>query len=147
MSQAPYLVVDASVALKWALDDEEAVAQAVALRDAGIGGEFQMLAPSLWLYEVSNGLVMAVRRGRLAPELGGQALQHILVLGVRLADPEAGDVYERAVRHGLTAHDAAYLALAEALDIPLWTGDRRFYEATRESVDRIHWIGDYSQGG
>jgi hypothetical protein len=34
----PYRVIDASVALKWALDDEEAVTQAVALRDAALRG-------------------------------------------------------------------------------------------------------------
>ena len=43
----PYAVVDASVSLKWALDDEEAVAEAVALRDAAIDGRFEMVAPSL----------------------------------------------------------------------------------------------------
>jgi len=59
-----YLVVDASVSLKWALDDEEAVPQAVALRDAAFRDGAQMVAPSLWLYEITNGLVTAVRRGR-----------------------------------------------------------------------------------
>jgi predicted nucleic acid-binding protein len=139
----PYIVVDASVSLKWTLNDEEAVDQAVALRDAAIGGRFEMLAPSLWLYEVANGLVVATRRGRLAPDIGAQVFKHLLIIGVRLADPEAPDVYEQALYYGVAAYDAAYLALAQALGVPLWTGDRRFYDTIRDRSDLVHWIGDY----
>ena len=95
-----YVVVDSSVSLKWALDDEEAVAEAVALRDNAISGQFQMVAPSLWLYEVTNGLVTATRRQRITRDLGAQALSHITSLGLQLADPEAVDVYEQALRTG-----------------------------------------------
>ncbi|HEY66595.1 MAG TPA: type II toxin-antitoxin system VapC family toxin [Caldilineae bacterium] len=139
-----YVVVDASVSLKWALDDEEAVDQAVALRDASVvERRFDMVVPSLWVYEVTNGLVTAVRRGRLVPEGGAQAMACMLALGIRLADPDPEDVYEKALRHGIAAYDAAYLALAEALDASLWTGDRRFYEKVGAATDRVHWIGDF----
>lgn len=144
-SPSPYVVVDASVSLKWALDDEEAVTQAIALRDAALRGHHRLVAPSLWLYEVTNGLVMAVRRRRLATEMGAQALRHLLTLGVRLADPAASDVYEQAVRYGLTAHDAAYLALAEALRAPLWTGDRRLHAAVQDATALVRWIGEYEE--
>lgn len=139
-----YVVVDASVSLKWALDDEDAVAEAIALRNAAIADEFEMVAPSLWSYEVTNGLIVAVRRRRLeSEEEGMQALSHILGLGVRLADPENIVVYDYALRYGIAAYDAAYLALAETLEAPLWTGDRPFYEAVRNTTTLVHWIGDY----
>lgn len=140
---AEYLVVDASVALKWALDDEEWVSQAVGLRDASLAGRWRMVAPSLWLYEVTNGLVTAVHRQRMAADTGLQALTLLQSLGVRLADPEAGEVYEAAVRFRVTAYDAAYLALATTLGADLWTGDRRFYDAVRQAAHRVRWIGDY----
>ncbi len=138
-----FLVVDASVSLKWALDDEEAVTQAVALRDAALAGSFRMVAPSLWLYELTNGLVSAVRRGRLTQEVGVEALSSLLGLGVELADPEATDVFEHAFRFGLAAYDSAYVALAHALGAQLWTGDRRFYEAASDRSTSVRWIGDY----
>lgn len=141
--RSSYVVVDASVSLKWALDDEDHVGEAVALRDAAIRGRFAMVAPSLWLYEVANGLAMAVRRSRLSPEIGGEALSHLLAVGVRLADPDVRDVYVQALRFDLTAYDAAYLALAEALGGPLWTGDQRLHGAVRHTVDFVHWIGSY----
>ena len=140
-----YVVVDASVSLKWALDDEEAVTQAVALRDAAFHDGVQMVAPSLWLYEITNGMVMAVRRGRVPPEMGKEALLHLLALEVRLADPAPGDIYEQALRYGITSYDAAYLALASVLDVPMWTADRRLYKTVRATASFVRWIGDYPQ--
>ena len=145
--RARYLVVDASVSLKWALDDEDAVAEALALRDAGIDGTIQMVAPSLWLYEVTNGLLAATRQGRMDAALGRQALELVVALGVRLADPPPGDVYDLARSYGVAAYDAAYVTLAEALSSELWTGDRRLYNALRVRASFVHWIGDFPAGG
>src|SRR5262249_13687143 len=142
-SDRTYLVIDASVSLKWALDDEDGVTEAVALRDDAIAGRFEMVAPSLWLYEITNGLVTAARRGRIAPDIGSQALAGLLSFGIRLVDPTADDVYQKSLDHQLAAYDAAYLALAEALGAQLWTGDRRFFAAVRDSVNMVNWIGDY----
>ncbi len=139
-----YLVVDACVALKWALDDEEEVASALALRDDGLGGRFAMLAPSLWLYEVVNALVVAVRRERVPGGLAAEARAHLLGVGIRLADPEAEACFALATRFELTAYDAAYLALAEAVDGELWTGDLRLCERVGGLADQVRWIGDYS---
>ncbi len=140
---SPYSVVDSSVAMKWVLDDEDAVAEAVALRDDALAGRLEMVAPSLWQYEVTNGLATGVRRGRLSSEQGAEAIRHLLALGVRMADPEAANVYQKAVDLGIAAYDAAYLALAERLGALLWTGDRRFYDAVRHRANSVRWIGDY----
>ena len=40
-----------------------------------------------------------------------------------------------AMRDNLTAYDAAYFALAEQLQIPLWTRDAKFARAPIPSVD------------
>jgi len=144
MIEVPYVVVDASVALKWALDDEEYVAQAVALRDDWIyRGKHRPVAPSLFYYEVINGLRTAVLRERITQEIGAELLKNLLAVGVRLVDPEAGRIYQLSCDLRIAAYDAAYLALAEALDCPLWTGDRPFYEAVHDGAPRVRWIGDY----
>lgn len=142
--QSPaYVVVDASVSLKWALDDEEHVDNAVALRDAALGGGFLMVAPSVWSDEVTNGLVTAARRGRLDPDQGLQAVGDLHSLNVQLLGPEPADVYVQSLRYDVAAYDAAYLVVAEALDTVMWTGDRRFYEAVHAATDRVRWIGDF----
>lgn len=138
-----YMVVDASVSLKWSLDDEEAVVQASALLDELIATDKELAAPSLWVYEVANGLVMAVRRGRVTPEQGREALSHLLAVNPRLADAPIERVYALAQQYGLSAYDAAYLALAEALEAPLWTGDRPFYDKVHSAMGFVHWVGDF----
>jgi len=52
-----------------------------------------------------------------------------------------------ALRFDRSAYDAAYLALAEATDQPLFTGDSRMYNAVREHLDWVKWIGDYREAG
>ena len=139
-----YVVVDTSVCLKWALDDEEDVDRAISIRNDAIRGQFQIVVPSLWLYEVSNGLAMAVRRKRISPDIGEEALKYMLAVGVQLADPPTESVYAEALKYGITAYDAAYLTLAQALGVTLWTGDRRLYDNVRKSTSLVRWIGDYS---
>lgn len=143
-SQAPrYQVVDASVSLKWVLDDEVEVAASVALRDSAARKRIQMLAPSLWIYEVINALWVARRRGRLDGRQSRLALRLLRGLGVRMVDPEPEDCLEIAARLEISGYDAAYIALAEALGAELWTGDRKLFEQTRGKSEVVRWIGDY----
>lgn len=138
------IVVDASVSLKWTLDDEDSVQQAVALRDAAVfERRFQMCAPSLWVYEVTNGLRVAVRRGRISQETGEKALRYLLALNVRLVDPDPVEVYRVASHYDIAAYDAAYFALAESLDVILWTGDERLYAVLKGQTQRVKWIGEF----
>jgi predicted nucleic acid-binding protein len=141
------VVVDASVALKWVFDDEDAVTQAVALRNDAIDGRFGLVAPSLWLYEVTNGLASAERRGRMDVRIGRRSLGHLMGLGIELVDPEPEATYEKAVAYGLSAYDAAYVALAGALETSLWSGDRGLCNAVAEPPGLVHWIGDYAEPG
>ena len=141
-----YAVVDASVSLKWLLDDEDEVAKAVTLRDAALDGQFQMVAPAIWLHEVVNGLVTAVRRGRIVADDAAAQLRALLRLGVRLVDPAPEDLLAQSFRFGTAAYDTAYLPLAEALGGPLWTGERRFYDAVHASARPVRWIGHFQSG-
>lgn len=143
MSHRSYVVVDASVALKWVLDDEESVGQAIALRDHAIDGRFDMVAPSLWWYEVTNGLVSAVRRGRVPANVAARLLGLLLAVRIILVDPEPAITYRLALDNGISAYDAAYLAVAHSLNAPLWTGDRALQDAATGPRPRVRWIGDY----
>lgn len=145
MNRPLSIIIDASVSLKWALDDEDCVEQAVALRDESIRRQVQLLAPSLWMYEVTNGLVSAARRRRISIEQGRTALELLMSLGVGFADPESTDCYRTAVDLGVAAYDAAYLTLADDLGTVLWTGDKKFWEAVRWKTVNVRWIGDFQQ--
>ncbi len=128
------------MALKWTLDDEEAVEAAVALRDRAREEGFELLAPSLWVYEIANGLVVAARRGRIPVERVPEVLSELLTQGVRLVDPDPLATAAVATRRGITAYDAAYVALALAFETEAWSGDRRLERAAGAPV---RWIGDF----
>jgi len=145
MAQEPGLIVaDASVILKWQLDDEDCIPQATALRDDFYArGAVSVIAPHLLVYEVVNGIATAARQKRIAPDKAIEALSNLMALGVELKEVEPLRVLEASLRYNLSAYDAAYFALAEAENCDLWTGDRSFYQAVRGELARVKWIGDY----
>ena len=138
------VVVDASVVLKWQLEDEEAVPQALALRDDFLlHGRVSLAAPSLLAYEITNGILTAARRGRLPRNLSEEALRLLLAAGIRLLPVDPLRVFALSLRWKVSAYDGAYLTLAEQMDSEVWTGDRAFYTACRKKGSRVRWIGDY----
>lgn len=149
MAPEPALVVvDASVVLKWQLDDEDCIPQATALRDDFYArGAIRMIAPHLLVYEVVNGIATAARHKRIAPDRAMVALSNLMALGVELREVEPFRVLEAALRYNLTAYDAAYLTLAEAEKCDLWTGDRALYQAMKGELVLVKWIGEYKAHG
>ncbi|MEW6034919.1 MAG: type II toxin-antitoxin system VapC family toxin [Chloroflexota bacterium] len=138
-------VVDASVVLKWQLDDEECISQATALRDDYYArGAVKVIAPQLLVYEVVNGIVTATRKERIAPDKAIHAISNLLDLGIELREVEPVGILEVALKYNLAAYDAAYLALAEREKCDLWTGDRAFYQAVKSGTLHVKWIGDYT---
>jgi predicted nucleic acid-binding protein len=114
------MVVDASALLEVLLRTE--AAPAVERRLFG-GGTLH--APHLLDLEVAQVLRRYERAGALSASRGREALEDLADLTVeryphRLFLPRIWDL-----RANVTAYDAAYLALAEALDAPLLTRDRR----------------------
>lgn len=81
------------------------------------------MAPELIDLEVVSTLRRAARSGRLDQRRSGQALTDLASLPLRRVPhlPLLPRVWE--LRDNLTAYDAAYVALAEALDALLLTAD------------------------
>lgn len=114
------LVLDASVALSWAFEDESS-AYGDKVLDAIQRG--RAVVPAIWPLEVANGLRMAERRKRLTRADATQFLGLLRALPVEvqaagtLDDMEA--VFSLASETGLSAYDASYLRLAMAAGLPL----------------------------
>jgi predicted nucleic acid-binding protein len=117
-------VIDSSVALAWCFEDEvDTYADAVLDRLA----EGTAIAPSLWLLEIVNVLVLAERRKRIHQADAARFLEVIRSLPITIEEATlAGafqDVQSVARGTGLTAYDAAYVALALRTGLPLATRD------------------------
>lgn len=93
------------------------------------------IVPSLWQYEVANGLLSALRRGRTTEVAVAQALMGLGRLRIMEApdQPLGVQLVALASEFKLSAYDAAYLWLARARDLPLATLDRPLAQAAREA--------------
>ena len=137
------LVIDASVALKWFLLDEKYGDRALDLLERFVRGELDLPAPSLMVYEVINGLVIAQRKGRIVEERVLSSISGFLNLGITFVDLAGLEarvlhfcrVYDRS------AYDASYLAVAEQDSLALVTGDERLHNSTKGKAAWVKWIG------
>jgi predicted nucleic acid-binding protein len=119
------IVVDASV-LAPALADDDADGDRARER---LRGE-QLVASELIDLEVVSTLRRAARAKRLGQRRSAQALTDLAALPLRRVPhlPLLGRVWE--LRDNLSAYDASYVALAEALSTVLVTADGRIKRAT-----------------
>jgi len=89
----------------------------------------ELHAPHLVDYELLNALRRRVTRRMITPDDAAAALERWRAMGVRRH--AAGAFLQRIweLRRSLSAYDAAYVALAQALDCQLATADRRLSRA------------------
>ena len=104
------------------------------------------VVPPLWIYEIQNALLLAERAGRISPEDVNVALATARQ-GFFTVDPVGPSVRfgaEIAIARvcGLSAYDAAYLELAQRLNLPLMTLDHRLEEAAHRM--RLAWHPGYA---
>lgn len=103
--------------------------------------------PALWGYEVDSGLRKAVVSGILTEAEAHAALQSLWALDIQEI-PATLDRHTRALAwakllNQTVAYDAQYTVVAEELQAPLWTADRRLADAARSvGAEWVHWIGD-----
>ena len=127
------IVLDASAALELVLNTP--TGRRVAAR---IADPTQSLhAPHLLSVEVTQVLRRYVLAGWMQEEDGAAALGDLVDLGVETYEHEPLLLRAWIWRDTLTAYDGVYVALAEALDSPLLTTDRRLARAADEEVAHV----------
>ena len=140
-----FVVVDASLAFKWLVSEENSD-KARAISRSWASERIKAAAPYLMPVEVTNALHRRVLRGELAFGDAVRLLEHLLASGIELRDEPT--LHTRALqlasqlRQG-AIYDAHYLALADLLGCEFWTADERFYRAAASVSQSVHWIGEF----
>jgi predicted nucleic acid-binding protein len=140
------ICVDASVAVKWILDEERSD-RARALYSTAVHTSESIVAPPLLPLEVTNILRQRMRvRDGLSLVAATQHLDDFLDLRVEYHNP-VGLHFQALVLAdalGLPAtYDAHYLALAEHLGCELWTDDQRLIRRVASRLPFVRWLGDH----
>jgi len=118
------IVVDASVILHLLIDPVKDPQVTAALEAAE-----QQVAPSFLDLEILNGLRKQLVRGLISEERAAEAVADLAAVPVERRSVSALTANIWSYRHNVTAYDAAYVTLAEALDCPLLTRDMRLKSA------------------
>jgi len=139
-------VIDASAALSFVLDERE---DAMALRAIGLlsDAHSRNVVATHFDIECANGLVKAVRRGRIAVDDALEALLILLDLPMERAQPSAAEVdaLRIAIEQELSAYDAAYVALAEDRGLRLVTADARLARALAGTAHDVRLLDDMDE--
>jgi len=123
------LILDASVAVKWFVQEEHREL-ALKLREEHVRGSLILSAPDLITYEIINAL-------RHNPELSKvdveKAAESLFKLHMELHQPTVkliGKAAENAYRYSIGIYDAVYISLSELQSCPMATADEKLYERT-----------------
>jgi len=136
------VVVDASVVVKWFVEEEYSK-EALMLRDSYVDGAVDLIAPSLLCFEVVNALKYS---GAFGEDELKEVLRALDDYQITLFDLEGGygeKAIEIAMRKGVTMYDAAYVALALLQDATLYTADENLLEKVSE-FKRVRHVREFT---
>ena len=129
-------VLDASVTVSWALEDEENAVANLALQRLDAEPAH---VPAIWWFEIRNVLLINERRKTINERDTALFLRVLSAMSIEIdRSPDDGATLTLARSHGLTVYDAGYLELALRKAVPLATLDKELAAAARrEGVSLI----------
>ena len=122
------IVVDASVAIKWVIEEEGSDAARALI------AQHVLTAPDFLAIECANVFWAIARGGRLSGEMARGALNAILATPIKLRPTSDYGPAAQAIAFDLdqTAYDSLYLAVAIAERATLVTADKKFAAAASQ---------------
>ena len=139
------ICIDASLALKWVLPEIYTDRAQELLRD-WIRKGYTLIAPTLFIFEVTSALRNKIYRQIITQKEGFSALNQILHGGIELLTSSNLVVSAWSISEDLelpTAYDAFYLAIANQEDCEFWTADKNLVKIlNRHKIRWAKWIGE-----
>lgn len=137
--------IDASIAVKWAVDGEPFRDKALALlRDSGQRG-IVLIAPPIFTNETDSAIRHRVYEGKMAPDEGRKACAILDNAPVQIVDDPRVRQRAREIAKWFnqkTVYDATYAALAELRGCEFWTADKDFYDAVKGALPFVKYLPD-----
>ena len=130
------LVIDASVLIKWFVNEIESES-AIAIRDNYIKGQSNLIAPNLILYEVLNALKYIKLHNQEEIERIFDTLVNYGIEFNSLDKELAGKSIEIAMKSELSLYDSTYVALAKIKDGILITADEKLLKNTPKEFKKF----------
>ena len=128
-------VIDASVAAKWYVSEEDRD-KALEIRRDYVEGKIDLASPALILYEVFNAL-------RYHPGLQPSDIARYLdslqdmQMDLRLPSEDTNRVAAKlAVKEGISGYDAHYIALAQTMQAELITSDTKLMDKLSDETKK-----------
>ena len=124
------LVLDASLTMAWAFDDERTPETENTMEEVGRNGA---VVPPLWRLEVVNAFQIGIRRHRIDQIYRDKLLARLKRLPISIDQDGDNHTWTTTLRlsdrYGLTIYDACYLELAQRLNLPLASLDQELRAA------------------
>jgi len=135
-------VIDACVAAKWWLDDEQYIAEAAHILKSIRGGGIEPAVPGLWFYELANVIIQAHRKKRLTKHQAEEFIFEIQAMPVLVfpVHENLARMADLATQYSISAYDAAYLALAESLGCNFLTADDSLFNSIGGKCHFVHHL-------
>ncbi|GAB4332236.1 MAG: hypothetical protein Kow0099_04020 [Candidatus Abyssubacteria bacterium] len=135
------LVVDASVAAKWFVEEKHAEAALSVLRE-----ENQLHAPDFLLLEFDSLVWKWIRRKAVSPAEGSAVRSALRQYPIQYHSfvSYLDSAFAIADQTGQTVYDCLYVALANVIKGRMVTADRSLYNGLRRGPfgDNLLWVGD-----
>lgn len=136
------VVIDASVAWKWLVQDEVLTEQAIRLLEKFLKDEEKIIAPDIILYELGNALAS---KAQLSPPRVKMIWQKFAAYQITIVNTDWGFV-KRAIdfsqKYKTSVYDASYAVLAKQKGCSLITADDKF--ARQVNLPFVKSLADYS---
>ena len=134
------IIVDSSVATKWYFEKDEAeLDKAREIFDLVTNGELTLVAPKIILLELAN----TAKFGKKADKVHCLEAVTLFEEFIDKFDelPQMKVIIEKSYFGDIASYDAAFVALAEKLNVPLITAD---YKHHQKSISKnIVWLKEW----
>jgi len=136
-------VIDASIAVKWVVNDEDFCEESLKLLYDTRSKDIALIGPPLLIYEVESVLQRRFVRNLVSLETVESSLEAFYAVGVRIVSHPDMVLRAREIARQFkqeNVYDSIYAALAELRGCEFWTADRRFYEPVKFGLSFVKYL-------